>query len=164
MTDLFPAVHLDLTSKECRASYERVRANAQMRAILDEVMVPALEKDGLPDIRLAAFEKGRVAAVGTYYGTVAGNLPYLTDREKMSRATGSGPHPALDALDRVAVDILDCWFLTLARAIAAGPAAPREKSVALGRLVSLARTCLPWKPQAGENIAVGIMVLRADLG
>lgn len=164
MTDLFPAVQLDLSSNECRASYARVRSNAQMRAILDEVMIPALEKEGLPDIRLAGFEKGRVAAVGTYYGTVAGNLPYLTDREKMSQATGSGPHPALDALDRVAADVLDCWFMTLARAIAAGSASSREKSAALGRLVSLARTSLPWKPQAGENIAVGIMVLRADLG
>ena len=163
MNELFPAVRLDLPGGEFLGSYDRVRADARMRAQLDDTMIPALQREGLPDVRLAAFEKGRVAAVGAYYGTVAANLPYLTEREKTSLATGSGPHPALDALDRVALDILDTWFMALARTIATGPATTREKSAALGRLITLARTSLPWKPQAGESIAVGIMVMRGEL-
>jgi len=162
MNDLFPAVKLNLPGGDFRASYRRVRADTRMRTILDGTMIPSLEQEGLPDVRLSAFEKGRVAAVGAYYGTVANNEPYLTDLEKVSMSTGSGPHPALDALDRVAVDILDTWFMALGQAIARGSATPREKTIALGRLITLARTAIPWKPQAGENIAAGLVVLRSD--
>lgn len=159
----FPAVKISLPGGEFQPSHDRVRADDRMRLALDGIMIPALEAAGSPSQRLQTFEKGRVQAVGTYYNAVASNHAYLIDREKRSLATGSGPHPVLDALDRVSADILDTWFLTLARAVADGPGSREERAGALSLLEGLARDAVPWRPEVAENVVLGLILLQDDL-
>ncbi len=163
MNTLYPPLKLPPPGSSFQSAYQRVKADPRLGQALEEVLIPSLEAAGSPTIRMATFEKGRLAAIGSYYQAAAGGEPYLTKRELEVPATGLGPHPALDAFDMVATDLLYSWFLSVSQSIATRNAPLRDRRQALEDLEAMAASAFSWRPSVIEAAVLSVKLAKAGM-